>query len=163
MSIGFWQLGILILFFFPSLIALILCLILIKKKNYKKIPKNKIYAGFWHRFLAYLIDFIILAVIYFILTLIPIIGWIIAIFFGWLYFAIQHSSTKRSTLGMRALDITINDENLDKIGFWRATGNYLVVGISVMILFIGLIMIGFTSRKQGLHNLVSRTIHLKDK
>ena len=49
------------------------------------------------------------------------------------------------------------------IGFWRATGNYLVVGISVMILFIGLIMIGFTSRKQGLHNLVSRTIHLKGK
>tara|TARA_B110000116_G_C16494468_1_gene428424 strand:- start:127 stop:618 length:492 start_codon:yes stop_codon:yes gene_type:complete len=163
MSIGFWQLGILTLLFFPSLIALILCLILIKKRNYKKIPKNKIYAGFWHRFLAYLIDFIILAVIYFVLTLIPVIGWIIGIFFGWLYFAIQHSSSKRSTLGMRALDITINDENLDKIGFWRATGNYLVVGISVMILFIGLIMIGFTSRKQGLHNLVSRTIHLKDK
>ena len=163
MSIGFWQLGILILLFFPSLSALILCLILIKKRNYKKIPKNKIYAGFWHRFLAYLIDFIILAVIYFVLTLIPVIGWIIGIFFGWLYFAIQHSSSKRSTLGMRALDITINDENLDKIGFWRATGNYLVVGISVMIIFIGLIMIGFTSRKQGLHNLVSRTIHLKDK
>ena len=163
MSIGFWQLGILILLFFPSLFALILCLILIKKRNYKKISKNKIYAGFWHRFLAYLIDFIILAVIYFVLTLIPVIGWIIGIFFGWLYFAIQHSSSKRSTLGMRALDITINDENLDKIGFWRATGNYLVVGISVMILFIGLIMIGFTSRKQGLHNLVSRTIHLKDK
>jgi|TARA_B110000261_G_scaffold7909_1_gene8024 uncharacterized RDD family membrane protein YckC len=163
MSIGFWQLGILILLFFPSLFALILCLILIKKRNYKKIPKNKIYAGFWHRFLAYLIDFIILAVIYFVLTLIPVIGWIIGIFFGWLYFAIQHSSSKRSTLGMRALDITINDENLDKIGFWRATGNYLVVGISVVILFIGLIMIGFTSRKQGLHNLVSRTIHLKDK
>ena len=163
MSIGFWQLGILILLFFPYLIALILCVILIKKRNYKKIPKNKIYAGFWHRFLAYLIDFIILAVIYFVLTLIPVIGWIIGIFFGWLYFAIQHSSSKRSTLGMRALDITINDENLDNIGFWRATGNYLVVGISIIILFIGLIMIGFTSRKQGLHNLVSRTIHLKDK
>ena len=163
MSIGFWQLGILILLFFPSLIALILCLILIKKRNYKKIPKNKVYAGFWYRFLAYLIDFIILAVIYFVLALIPVIGWIIGIFFGWLYFAIQHSSSKRSTLGMRALDITINDENLDKIGFWRATGNYLVVGISIMMLFIGLIMIGFTSRKQGLHNLVSRTIHLKDK
>ena len=59
--------------------------------------------------------------------------------------------------------LTINDETLDKIGFWRATGNYLVVGISVVILFIGLIMIAFTSRKQGLHNLVSRTIHLKNK
>ena len=84
MSIGFRQLGILILLFFPSLIALILCLLLIKKKNYKKLTKNKIYAGFWHRFLAYLIDFIILAIIYFVLALIPVIGWIIGVFFGWL-------------------------------------------------------------------------------
>ena len=58
---------------------------------------------------------------------------------------------------------SFNDENHDKIGFWRATGNYLVVGISAIILFIGLLVIAFTSRKQGLHNLVSRTIHLKDK
>ena len=163
MTIGLWQFGIIFLLFFPSVIALILCLILIKKKNYKKLPKNKIYAGFWQRFLAYLIDFIILAVIYFILAFIPVIGWVIGIFFGWLYFAIQHSSSKRSTFGMRALNITITDENHDKIGFWRATGNYLIVGISTIILLIGLIMIGFTSRKQGLHNLVSRTIHLKDK
>ena len=50
------------------------------------------------------------------------------------------------------------------IGFLRATGDYyLVVWISILSLFIGLFMIGFTSRKQGLHNLVSRTIHLKDK
>ena len=163
MSVGFWQLGILVLFFFPSLIALVLSLILIKKKNYKKLPKNKIYAGFWHRFLAYLIDFIILAIIYFVLALIPVIGWIIGIFFGWLYFAIQHSSSKKSTFGMRVLDITITDENHDKIGFWRATGNYLLVGISTIIFLIGLFMIGFTSKKQGLHNIISRTIHLKDK
>jgi len=49
------------------------------------------------------------------------------------------------------------------IGFWRATGNYLVIGISILILFIGIFMIAFTLKKQGLHNLVSRTIHLKDK
>ena len=163
MSIGFWQLGILVFLFFPSLIALILCLLLIKKKNYNKLPKNKIYAGFWHRFLAYLIDFIILAIIYFVLALIPVIGWIIGIFFGWLYFAIQHSSSKKSTFGMRVLDITINDENHNKIGFWRATGNYFLVGISAIIFLIGLLMIGFTSKKQGLHNIISRTIHLKDR
>ena len=64
---------------------------------------------------------------------------------------------------MRVLDITITDENHDKIGFWRATGNYLLVGISAIIFLIGLFMIGFTSKKQGLHNIISRTIHLKDK
>ena len=163
MSIGFWQIGILLLLLGPSFISLILSLILIKKKNYKKLPVNKIYAGFWHRLLAYIIDFIILVVVYFVLGMIPVIGWIIGIFFGWLYFAIQHSSTKKSTIGMRALDIAIVDENHNKIGFWRATANYFIVAISIVFIFIGLLMIAFTSRKQGFHNIITRTIHLKDK
>ena len=163
MSIGFWQIGILLLLLGPSFISLILSLILIKKKNYKKLPVNKIYAGFWHRLLAYIIDFIILVVVYFVLGMIPVIGWIIGIFFWWLYFAIQHSSTKKSTIGMRALDITIVDENHNKIGFWRATANYFIVAISIVFIFIWLLMIAFTSRKQGFHNIITRTIHLKDK
>ena len=57
MSIGFWQIGILLLLLGPSFISLILSLILIKKKNYKKLPVNKIYAGFWHRLLALDNDF----------------------------------------------------------------------------------------------------------
>jgi uncharacterized RDD family membrane protein YckC len=163
MSIGFWQIGILLLLLGPSFISLILSLILIKKKNYKKLPVNKIYAGFWHRLLAYIIDFIILVVVYLVLGMIPVVGWIIGIFFWWLYFAIQHSSTKKSTIGMRALDITIVDENHNKIGFWRATANYFIVAISIVFIFIGLLMIAFTSRKQGFHNIITRTIHLKDK
>ena len=143
--------------------ALILCVLLIKKKDYKKIPKNLIYAGFWVRFIAYLIDFIILTVISVILAFIPIIGWIISIFLPWLYFAILQSSSKQATIGMRVLDIKIVDETHKKIGFWRATGNYFVLGISIFILFVGVIMIAFTKRKQGLHNIISRTLLLKVK
>ena len=163
MSIGFWQIIIVIALFGPTLIALILCLTLIKKKNYKKPTKNSIYAGFWYRFLAGLIDYIILAVISFVLALIPIIGLIISIPVYWLYFAIQHSSSHQATLGMRALDIKICAENHKKIGFWSASGNYFVSSLSAILLFIGFFMIGFTSRKQGLHNFVSRTLCLKTK
>ena len=131
--------------FIPSIIALILCLILIKKKPYKKLSKKQIYAGFWYRFLAGLLDYIILAIISVILIFIPVIGWVLNIFLYWLYFAVQQSSTKQATFGMRACDIRITDENQNKIGFWRATGNYFVSSLSALVFFIGFFMIGFTS------------------
>ena len=163
MSRGFWQLGLILILFSPTLIALILCLILIKKNQYKKLSKNQIYAGFWYRFLAGLIDWIILSVISIILVFIPIIGWFFSFFLYWLYFAIQHSSSRQATLGMRALDIKITDEKHNKIGFWRASGNYFVTSLSALLLFIGFFMIAFTSKKQGLHNLISRTLCIKVK
>ncbi len=163
MSIGLWQFIIVLALFSPTLVALILCLTLIKKKNYKKPKKNTIYAGFWYRFLAGIIDWIILTFISVILVLIPVLGWILSVFLYWLYFAIQHSSSRQATLGMRALDIKIYSENHSKIGFWRASGNYFVSTLSYLLLFIGFFMIGFTSRKQGLHNFVSRTLCLKTK
>ena len=163
MDIGIWMIAILFLGLTPTLIATILCLILIKKNPYKKLSKKQIYAGFWQRFLAGIIDSIILIVIEVILILIPIIGWILSLFVTWLYFAIQHSSTKQATFGMRALDIKITNENHGKIGFWRATGNFYLTVISALVVFIGFLMIAFTSRKQGFHNLISRTLCIKIK
>jgi uncharacterized RDD family membrane protein YckC len=163
MDIGIWMIIILLIGLTPTFLALILCLILIKKNPYKKLSKNQIYAGFWQRFLAGIIDLIILIVIEVILIFIPIIGWILSLFVTWLYFAVQHSSTKQATFGMRALDIRITDENHGKIGFWRATGNFYLTVISAFVVFIGFFMIAFTSRKQGFHNLISRTLCIKIK
>ena len=163
MDIGIWMIIILLIGLTPTFLALILCLILIKKNPYKKLSKNQIYAGFWQRFLAGIIDLIILIVIEVILIFIPIIGWILSLFVTWLYFSVQHSSTKQATFGMRALDIRITDENHGKIGFWRATGNFYLTVISAFVVFIGFFMIAFTSRKQGFHNLISRTLCIKIK
>ena len=156
MSISFWMiLIVLILYAVPT----VLCLVLIKKKDYKKLPVKKRYAGFWWRVLAGLIDNIILAIISVALSfIVPFIG----VFIYWLYFAILQSSGKRSTLGMRVCDIKIHDEHFNKLGFWRLTGRYFATGLSGIILLIGFFMIAFTKRKQGLHDLVARTIHTKD-
>jgi uncharacterized RDD family membrane protein YckC len=163
MDIGIWMIALLFLGLTPTLVALILCLTLIKKNPYKKLSKKQIYAGFWQRLLAGIIDSIILIVIEVILILIPIIGWILSLFVTWLYFAIQQSSTKQATFGMRALDIKITNENHGKIGFWRATGNFYLTVISALVVFIGFLMIAFTSKKQGFHNLISRTLCIKIK
>ena len=156
MSISFWViLIILIVYAVPT----VLCLVLIKKKDYKKLPVKKRYAGFWWRVLAGLIDNIILAIISVALSfIVPFIG----VFIYWLYFVILQSSEKRSTLGMRVCDIKIHDEHFNKLGFWRLTGRYFATGLSGIILLIGFFMIAFTKRKQGLHDLVARTIHTKD-
>ena len=157
MSISFWIiLIVLIVYVVPT----VLCLVLIKKKDYKKLPAKKRYAGFWWRVLAGLIDNIILAIISVALSFmgLPFIGF----FIYWLYFVILQSSEKRSTLGMRVCDIKIHDEHFNKLGFWRLTGRYFATGLSGIILLIGFFMIAFTKRKQGLHDLVARTIHTKD-
>ena len=157
MSISFWIiLIVLILYVLPT----VLCLVLIKKKNYKKLPKIKRYAGFWWRVLAGLIDNIILGIISAAITFIgaPYLGFLIY----WLYFVILQSSEKRSTFGMRVCDIKIHDEHFNRLGFWRLTGRYFATGLSGIILLIGFFMIAFTKRKQGLHDLVARTIHTKD-
>ena len=161
--IGMFTAGMLLLALGPMVIALLLCLILIKKKEYKKLSNKQIYAVFWYRLLAGLIDYILLSIITLILVFIPVLGWLLLPFSYWLYFAIQHSSSKQATLGMRAVDIKITDEQHKKISFWRATGNYFASYLSTMILFIGFFMIAFTSRKQGLHNLISRTLCIKTK
>ena len=157
MSISFWIiLIVLIVYVVPT----VLCLVLIKKKDYKKLPAKKRYAGFWWRVLAGLIDNIILAFISVALSFMgaPFIGF----FIYWLYFVILQSSEKRSTLGMRVCDIKIHDEHFNKLGFWRLTGRYFATGLSGIILLIGFFMIAFTKRKQGLHDLVARTIHTID-
>ena len=160
MAIGFW---VIILIFLIYFLPIILCLFLIKKKNYKKLSKKQKYAGFWPRLAAGIIDFLILIVVGFVLSFIfgPLI-FILDIFISWLYFVVLQSSEKRSTFGMRACGIEIHDEQFGRLSFWRLTGRYLATWVSAIILFIGFFMIGFHPRKQGLHDIIARTIHTQE-
>ncbi|MEK6756022.1 MAG: RDD family protein [Bacteroidota bacterium] len=143
------------------------------------------YAGFWRRFVAYLIDSIILGVASF-LVFIPVLGLLgigigagameepeaaaglvmaamAAYFFsilviaiaGWLYFALLESSNKMATLGKLAIGIKVTDMNGNRISFGRATGRYFAKILSGMIFMIGYIMAGFTEKKQALHDMIA--------
>ena len=152
-----------LIIFILNFLPIILCLVLIKKKNYKKLTTKQEYAGFWFRLLAGLIDLLILTVVnFFLFFIFGPFAFILDFLVGWLYFAVLQSSTKRSTFGMRAFDIQIHDEQLGRCSFWRLTGRYFATWLSGLILFIGFFMIGFTKRKQGLHDFIARTIHTKD-
>jgi tetratricopeptide (TPR) repeat protein/uncharacterized RDD family membrane protein YckC len=132
------------------------------------------YAGFWKRVAAWLLDFIIMflgcVVIIIILGLLLIpttgnadniqaswegLGTLVGLIFAWLYYTLMESSSKQGTVGKMFLGIKVTDLNGNKIGFGKANGRYWGKFISSFILGIGYIMVAFTKKKQGLHDIMA--------
>ena len=86
---------------------------------------------------------------------------LMGIILAWLYYALQESSARQATLGQRALKIKVVDYNFERISFARATGRHFAMILSVLILFIGVIMIFFTKRRQTLHDIIAGTLVIK--
>ncbi len=83
------------------------------------------------------------------------VGQIAGILAGWIYYAALESSVKQATLGKTALSIKVTDMEGNRIGFGRATGRHFAKIISGIILLIGYLMIAFTEKKQGLHDMMA--------
>ena len=137
------------------------------------------YAGFRRRLAAYIIDFIVASIAAYIVALVGalLIGlpgglefnglvltiatiWIIAsdLVIPWLYWALMESSNRQATLGKRALGIIVTDSAGRRVTFIRGTVRYWAKIISFLILLIGFMLVGFTSRKQALHDIVSNCL-----
>ena len=139
------------------------------------------YAGFWWRFLAYLLDSVIMSMVFFPLgfviglvmvangfddnsTVMPLVNLGtngISILAAWLYHAFLESSSWQGTIGKKVLGLRVTDMNGNQINFGRATGRYFGMILSGMICFIGFLMVAFTEKKQGLHDLLAGTLVLK--
>ena len=132
----------------------------------------------WSRLGAFLIDLVILIIISFLFnllfsTVMTIVGLsqasimisanIFGFVIGWLYYAIQESSEKQATFGKAALHLSVTDLEGKRISFTRATGRYFAKFISTFIFLIGYIMILFTGKKQGLHDIMAACLVLKNK
>jgi uncharacterized RDD family membrane protein YckC len=143
------------------------------------------YAGFWKRLAATLIDGLILGALQTVIQVILMgIGVItvsdaqatpgteeygrymsiVLILSGVmfvvqiLYFAIMESSSRQATLGKMVLGIVVTDTDGKRISLGRAVGRNLGKIISTIILLIGYIMIAFTEKKQGLHDMMANCL-----
>lgn len=131
------------------------------------------YAGFWKRFAAYFLDMIILCIVTTIAVFvivdrantgsIDIYTVLFLVYPGffiieWLYFALMETSSKQGTMGKMALGIIVTDLDGKRISFGRATGRFISKLFSIIIFFIGYIMIAFTGKKQGLHDMIASTL-----
>lgn len=134
------------------------------------------YAGFWWRVLAYIVDALILFladglvgfIIGFIGTLrqipvgeIRLTNSFVGFAFGVLYFPLFEISGWHGTPGKRVFRLVVTDIDGRPIGFGRAFGRNFGKIISFLILFIGYMMVGWTSRKQALHDKMAGCLVLR--
>lgn len=141
------------------------------------------YAGFWIRVGAYIIDAIVVGVVGAVIGGIFGAGMgtaasagadpdavftggsmllnLISLLVGVAYFAGLESSSWQATLGKKALGLVVTDLNGNRISLAKAIGRYFAKILSAIILLIGFIMVAFTDKKQGLHDMLAGTLVLK--
>jgi uncharacterized RDD family membrane protein YckC len=117
------------------------------------------YAGFGARFLAFIIDFLIIALASGAVAAGTLgVGVVLSFFAPWLYEAFMLSSEWQATVGKRAMSIVVTGMDGGRISFARATGRHFAKYISAFLLMIGFIMAAFTARKQALHDMIAETL-----
>ena len=132
------------------------------------------YGGFWIRLVAYIIDAILLTLV--VGGLGAMLGFnlletdlerqeplfnLLSFVIGWLYFALMESSERGATVGKMALGLRVVTSNGQRLSFMNATGRYFAKIISAIILGIGFLMIAFTDKKRGLHDMIASTLVIK--
>lgn len=132
------------------------------------------YGGFWIRLVAYIIDAIVLGLAGGVLFAIfgpplteadlqhldsrmNLVSFVIA----WLYFALLESSPRGATIGKMAMGLRVVTGNGERLSFLNASGRYFAKILSALILCIGFLMIAFTDRKRGLHDMIAGTLVIK--
>lgn len=145
------------------------------------------YGGFWIRFVATLIDGLLLGVVVGIpmgLLQFAVLGLgppppapgqppdlsylgqaqlfnVISMVINVSYYALMESSKYQATLGKMALGLKVVDAYGRRISVARAYGRELAKILSALICLIGYIMAGFSAKKQALHDLIAGTLVVK--
>ena len=133
-----------------------------------------IYAGFWIRLWAYVIDALILLPLWVIekgfgllanqsMALALSSEFLISTVAWWLYEAFFLSGNWQATPGKRLFELRVESIRGDRLTFARASGRYFAKYISSFALGIGFLMVGVTARKQGLHDKIFGTVVLRGK
>lgn len=122
------------------------------------------YGGFWIRFLAYLVDSLIVTVGFVgIMLLLGAMGLelagaeIIFLVLSILYWALMQSSPRQATIGKELCGLKVGGPNGERLSVPRALGREAAKIISSLTLLIGFIIAAFTRNKQALHDFVAST------
>ena len=142
------------------------------------------YAGFWLRFVAFIIDYFFVLIVGTIISMLLgvvigiigaaagasdsaqivaiIVGYIFAVGFSIGYYAGMESSSYQATLGKMALGLKVVNLEGRRISFWRAFYRLILKNIlGILTLTISYIMVGLTERKQGLYDMIAKTLVIK--
>ena len=147
-------------------------------------------AVFWQRALAFVIDFMLIALLnmFLVIPLATVLGLreskgtdevrsafvmfllgaylvttIVVIIAAWLYYALSESSPKQATIGKKLLGIQVTDMDGGRIDFQTASIRFFGKIISAALAGAGFIMAPFTPQYQALHDVIAKTLVVKYK
>lgn len=92
-----------------------------------------------------------------VFTTAPLI-WVAALCVMWLYEALLTSSSWQGTIGKRILHLKVTDLEGNRLSFGRATGRFFAKFVSNLACSLLYVIVAFTERKQGLHDMVVGTL-----
>jgi len=120
-------------------------------------------AGIGRRFLALLVDALLLNLLAAVLIGVqtqeaPGVGVLAAFVAAWLYNAGLESSPAQATVGKLLLGMRVTDVDGRRISFARASLRFIAKIVSGLVLALGYLVAFFTPKRQGLHDLVARTL-----
>jgi len=114
------------------------------------------YAGFWRRFLAMFLDFLVMLVPCLVFNhIVPVVGGLIAWF---LYAPMLESSDLKGTLGKYWVGIQVVDKNGRRLTFQAALLRNLLKLVSSTLFFIGHLAALFTVRHQAVHDMLADSL-----
>ena len=124
------------------------------------------YSGFWARVAAYIVDSAcIFAICLLVAVAFSFLGELgvaitgVAVFLiQLLYWPVLESSARQATYGKRLLGIQVEHAGGGRTTFLRALGRNLAKIISGIPLGLGFVMVAFTGRKQGLHDMIAKCV-----
>jgi len=127
------------------------------------------YGGFWIRFVAYLVDSLIVTIGFVgVMLLIGVMGLelagaeVIFLVFAILYWALMQSSKRQATIGKSLCGLKVGGPNGERISVGRALGREAAKIISSLTMLIGFVIAAFTRNKQALHDFVASTYVVRE-
>ncbi|MFA7314403.1 MAG: RDD family protein [Candidatus Magasanikbacteria bacterium] len=130
---------------------------------------EKKYAGFWIRFLAIIIDSVLLSFIGSLFGATTYSGLSVSVSYtGWkalipLAYVLIFWIWKGATPGKMVLGLKIIEEDGKKLTWQKAVVRYLSMFLSGIAFCLGFFWIGFNPKKQGWHDLLAKTYVIKTK
>lgn len=132
--------------------------------------EDRKFVGFGKRFVAYMIDIVIIMFSAFIVVMVLLfvlsfsseeaVGQMVMVVYFIVYvsyFILMESSVKQATLGKRLFKIKVINENGTRLSLINSLGRTLGRLLSGAIMGLGYVMILFTKDKQGLHDKLAKT------
>ena len=128
-------------------------------------PTDTPYAGFWIRFAAMVVDMVVVAIPTLIIQSLfgsLILSYVISCIVPWVYFSLmtyyKAATLGKMLMGIRVVSIDQKRLTLKQVLLREIVGKF----VSGLLFVFGYIIVAFTSKKQAVHDMLAKTIVVRD-